>query len=122
MRKTTAQIFTFGVAMEKYNYNPKSKTLLPRKIEVYQPIKFYSKDQLTVLLKNAKVRNSSKLYTFFSLLAFTGTRKSETLSLQWREVDYFNTTINIGKKIALLHLYNHIFVETSNGADDYSWL
>ena len=99
MRKTTAQIFTFGVAMEKYNYNPKSKTLLPRKIEVYQPIKFYSKDQLTVLLKNAKVRNSSKLYTFFSLLAFTGTRKSETLSLQWREVDYFNTTINIGKKL-----------------------
>ena len=44
LRKTTAQIFTFGVAMEKYNYNPKSNTLLPRKIEVYQPIKFYSKD------------------------------------------------------------------------------
>ena len=26
-------------------------------------------------------------------------RKIEALSLQWRDVDYFNTTIDIGKKL-----------------------
>ena len=101
LRKTTAQIFKFGVAMELCSNNPMSKTLLPRKIEEEQPIKFYTKDQLTIFLKNTKDRNSSKLFTFFRLLAFTGMRKSEALSLQWKDIDYFNKTIDIGKTVAL---------------------
>lgn len=101
LRKTTAQIFKFGVAMELCSNNPMSKTLLPRKIEEEQPIKFYTKDQLTIFLRNTKDRNSSKLYTFFRLLAFTGMRKSEALSLQWKDIDYFNKTIDIGKTVAL---------------------
>ena len=58
LRKTTAQIFKFGVAMELCSNNPMSKTLLPRKIEEEQPIKFYTKDQLTIFLKNTKDRNT----------------------------------------------------------------
>ncbi|HAP9370269.1 TPA: site-specific integrase, partial [Enterococcus faecium] len=42
LRKTTAQIFKFGVAMEVCKDNPMSKTLLPRKIEEEQPLKFYT--------------------------------------------------------------------------------
>ena len=100
LRKTTAQIFKFGVAMEVCKDNPMSKTLLPRKIEEEQPLKFYTKDQLQLFLQNTKENNSVKLYTFFRLLAYTGMRKSEALALQWEDIDYFNKTVTIGKTIA----------------------
>lgn len=86
--------------MEVCKDNPMSKTLLPRKIEEEQPLKFYTKDQLQLFLKNTKENNSVKLYTFFRLLAYTGMRKSEALALQWEDIDYFNKTITIGKTIA----------------------
>ncbi|HGV8405535.1 TPA: N-terminal phage integrase SAM-like domain-containing protein, partial [Enterococcus faecium] len=54
LRKTTAQIFKFGVAMEVCKDNPMSKTLLPRKIEEEQPLKFYTKDQLQLFLQKTK--------------------------------------------------------------------
>ncbi len=63
-------------------------------------MKFYTKDQLQLFLKNTKENNSVKLYTFFRLLAYTGMRKSEALALQWEDIDYFNKTITIGKTIA----------------------
>ena len=100
LRKTTAQIFKFGVAMEICDKNPMSKTLLPRKIEEEQPIKFFTKDQLILFLNNVQEKNSSKLYTFFRLLAFTGMRKSEALALQWEDIDFFNKTLRIGKTVA----------------------
>ena len=100
LRKTTAQIFKFGVAMEICDNNPMSKTLLPRKIEEEQPIKFYTKEQLLLFLTNTKKNNSVKLYTFFRLLAYTGMRKSEALALQWEDINYFDKTIKIGKTIA----------------------
>lgn len=86
--------------MEVCKDNPMSKTLLPRKIEEEQPLKFYTKDQLQLFLQNTKENNSVKLYTFFRLLAYTGMRKSEALALQWEDIDYFNKTITIGKTIA----------------------
>ncbi|HGF8201238.1 site-specific integrase [Enterococcus faecium] len=100
LRKTTAQIFKFGVAMEVCKSNPMSKTLLPRKIEEEQPIKFYTKDQLVLFLDNVQKNNSTKLYTFFRLLAFTGMRKSEGLALQWEDINFFNKTLKIGKTVA----------------------
>ncbi|SLM97459.1 Integrase [Brachybacterium faecium] len=84
--------------MEICDKNPMSKTLLSRKIEEEQPIKFYTKDQLILFLNNVQEKNSSKLYAFFRLLAFTGMRKSEALALQWEDVDFFNKTLRIGNK------------------------
>lgn len=100
LRKTTAQIFKFGIAMEVCKDNPMSKTLLPRKIEVEQSLKFYTKEQLQTFLQNTKENHSTKIYTFFRLLAYTGIRKSEALALQWEDVDFFNKTLTIGKTIA----------------------
>ena len=100
LRKTTAQIFKFGIAMEVCKDNPMSKTLLPRKIEVEQSLKLYTKEQLQTFLQNTKENHSTKIYTFFRLLAYTGIRKSEALALQWEDVDFFNKTLTIGKTIA----------------------
>lgn len=100
LRKTTAQIFKFGIAMEVCKDNPMSKTLLPRKIEVEQSLKFYTKEQLQTFLQNTKENHSTKIYTFFRLLAYTEIRKSEALALQWEDVDFFNKTLTIGKTIA----------------------
>lgn len=86
--------------MEVCKSNPMSKTLFPRKIEEEQPIKFYTKDQLLLFLDNVQKNNSTKLYTFFRLLAFTGMHKSEGLALQLEDIDFFNKTLKIGKTVA----------------------
>ena len=101
LRKTTAQIMRFGIAMELLNSNPMAKTLLPRKIEVEKPINFYSKEELHVFLDCTEKYDNQKIHTFFRLLAFTGMRKSEALSLQWRDIDFVNKNLQIGKTIAI---------------------
>lgn len=49
MRKQTAQILRYGVAMQYIDNNPMEKTLLPRKKEYEKNRKFYSKEELNDL-------------------------------------------------------------------------
>ncbi|HHD7906836.1 TPA: site-specific integrase [Enterococcus faecalis] len=48
----------------------------------------------------ASGRISTKLLVFFRLLAFTGMRKSEALSLQWKDIDFIQNRVTIGKTLA----------------------
>jgi len=42
-----------------------------------------------------------KLETFFRVIALTGMRKSEVLSLQWTDVDFSKKTLSIGKTLTI---------------------
>ncbi|MGM0200234.1 tyrosine-type recombinase/integrase [Enterococcus sp. AZ149] len=106
-RKVVGQVLQFGIQMEIIDSNPMRKTQLPRKIEVEQFPNFYTKAQLETFFTcledhiESSGRTSTKLLAFFRLLAFTGMRKSEALSLQWRDIDLFNQKLTIGKTLAL---------------------
>lgn len=56
-----------------------------------------------------------KQLAFFRLLAFIGCRKSEILSLQWKDIDLNNNSVSIGKTLALDEFTN-IIIQTPKTA------
>lgn len=100
-RKVTAQIMRFGEAMELMDNNPMSKTILPRAKEEEKKLQFYTKEEMSHFFDCLKQFGNYKQLSFFRLLAFTGCRKSEVLSLQWKDIDMLNKRVSIGKTLAL---------------------
>lgn len=105
-RKAVGQVLQFAVQMELLDGNPMRKTILPRKKEVEEFPNFYTKEQLETFFEclddhiESSGRTSTKLLAFFRILAFTGMRKSEVLSLQWKDIDIFKQELTIGKTLA----------------------
>lgn len=100
-RKVTAQIMRYGEAMEIVKSNPMAKTILPRKKEEDKKLQYYTKEELAHFFDCLQEYGNYKQLAFFRLLAFTGARKSEILSLQWKDLDIFNKSVSIGKTLAL---------------------
>lgn len=100
-RKVTAQIMRYGEAMELMPSNPMSKTILPRAKEEEKKLQFYTKDEMARFFKCLEDFGNFKQLAFFRLLAFTGCRKSEILSLQWKDIDMTEKSVSIGKTLAL---------------------
>ncbi|MFY8329459.1 tyrosine-type recombinase/integrase [Vagococcus carniphilus] len=115
-RKVVGQVLQFGVQMELIDSNPMRKTVLPRKKEVEEFPNFYTKEQLEVFFECLEShteqvsRTSTKILTFFRILAFTGMRKSEVLALQWKDIDIFNQKLTIGKTLAIDE-HNQIIIQ-----------
>ena len=115
-RKVVGQVLQFGVQMELIDSNPMRKTVLPRKKEVEEFPNFYTKEQLEVFFEHLEShteqvsRTSTKILTFFRILAFTGMRKSEVLALQWKDIDIFNQKLTIGKTLAMDE-HNQIIIQ-----------
>lgn len=115
-RKVVGQVLQFGVQMELIDSNPMRKTILPRKKEVEEFTNFYTKEQLEVFFECLEShteqvsRTSTKILTFFRILAFTGMRKSEVLALQWKDIDIFNQKLTIGKTLAM-DKHNQIIIQ-----------
>lgn len=107
-RKVTAQIMRFGEAMEIMNSNPMSKTIVPRAKEEEKKLQYYTKEQMAHFFDCLRSFGNFKQLAFFRLLAFSGARKSEILSLQWKDLDFTNKNISIGKTLALDEFTNII--------------
>ncbi|MGL9815801.1 tyrosine-type recombinase/integrase [Enterococcus sp. DIV0098] len=114
-RKVTAQIMRYGEAMEIMSSNPMSKTILPRAKEEEKRLQFYTKDELNHFFECLKEFGNFKQLAFFRMLAFTGCRKSEILSLQWKDLDLKAKSISIGKTLALDE-FGSIIIQTPKTA------
>lgn len=110
-RKVTAQIMRYGEAMEIMKSNPMAKTILPRKKEEEEKIQYYTKEELQHFFECLHEFGNYKQLAFFRALAFTGCRKSEILSLQWKDLDLFNKSVSIGKTLAIDE-YGKIIIQT----------
>ncbi|MCD1024699.1 site-specific integrase [Enterococcus sp. SMC-9] len=114
LKKETQKILKYGVSIEAIDSNPMQKIQMPRKIETDEPIKFYTKDELIFFLKHCQKNCSTKLYTFFRLIAFTGMRKSETLALRWADINFEEKTLSIGRTLTIDENKNKIIQEPKN--------
>ncbi|WP_162261576.1 site-specific integrase [Liquorilactobacillus mali] len=56
------------------------------------------------------------LLLFFRLLAFTGLRKSEALSLQWKDIDYVNKSVKIYRTLFFDARKHKVIVQTPKTA------
>ncbi|MBP2663538.1 MAG: hypothetical protein H6Q71_1486 [Firmicutes bacterium] len=93
-------IFRKAVEMEVIKNNPTDFVKLPKKVETLEDVenktdipKYLEKDELAILLQNAKDRD----YTIFLLLAYTGIRVGELCGLKWSDIDFSENTIKINR-------------------------
>lgn len=101
IRKVASQVFKYGVSLELIENNPMAKTLLPRQKECEGKLKFWTKSELNHFFKCLNDFNNLKQLVYFRILAYTGMRKSEVLSLQWRDIDFLHHKIKITKTIGM---------------------
>ncbi|KKI85336.1 recombinase XerC [Shouchella clausii] len=86
--------------------NPIQKVKIPKDKESSKEIKYFTKKQLDLFLKevkkpqkNAKYQHSIQYFVLFSLMGRTGIRIGEALALTWDDFDSNNKTISINKTL-----------------------
>lgn len=105
-RRVTAQILQYAVRMEYLQTNSMKNTV-PPKTDTAKEKNFYTKEQLEIFFKcldehiEKDGRTGLKILAFFRVLAFTGLRKSEVLSLQWKDIDFEEASADISKTLAI---------------------
>lgn len=100
VRSVTAQIMRFGESLEIMKDNPMKRTILPRKKNDDEKLKFYTKEELLHFFKCVKSDGNYQKLAFFRLLAFTGARKSEIMALQWTDIDFKAKAMNVNKTVS----------------------
>lgn len=108
------KVCDYAVLLEVVDSNPFRKIIKPKRIakKTEKKLKFYSSDELKLFLNATeqrllKVPESQPVYLYYSkldvalfqLLAFTGIRIGECLSVYWSDIDFDNKTITISKSL-----------------------
>lgn len=99
---TLSRIFEFAIKQGLAKKNPVKLITMPkRKTDISEKkVKYFTKEQLKVLLEDAKQNEPFKFYVFFYLLAHTGCRKGEILGLQWHGIDFDNQILTVKQTLA----------------------
>src|SRR5699024_3434646 len=90
---------------------PKVKRQVKKKFDDY-----YNKEELATFLNDCKASKSTKIFTFFRVLAYSGMRKEEILALTWEDIDFHKNTISINKALKM-GLKNRLYVDTTKTID-----
>lgn len=99
-------VFKYAESIGEISFNPMEKIIKPTPSEDLEDndsetSNFYSRQELLDLLKELRKHYPLKRFVFFSLLAYTGVRKGEALSLTWKDIDFKNRTLTVSKTIAI---------------------
>lgn len=100
LRSYTKKVFLYAIALNIIQHNPMENVLIPRKKQVTEKPseeKFLDKQQLTQLLNLLAEKESFQTYLMFHVLAYTGLRKGELLTLTWEDIDFTNNAISVSK-------------------------
>ncbi|WP_071868711.1 site-specific integrase, partial [Enterococcus thailandicus] len=94
-------VFKYAETLDEIKKNPLDRIIIPVVFDDERAKKnFYSREELLDFLAAYKKVDQPKRYTLFLLLAYTGLRKGEALSLTWRDIDFKRKTITINKTLA----------------------
>ena len=97
-----SRIFDFAIKQGIITSNPVKMITIPKKKANLEKkkIKYFTKDELKILLADAKENEPYKIYAFLYLMANTGCRKGEIMGLQWDCIDFENKTLEIHQTLA----------------------
>ena len=87
-----SDVFSYAVRMDLLSYNPCRKVVIPKGEVKEKPI--YSQEEIAKLL-TAINGESTKYRAFFFLIAYSGSRRSEMLGLEWKDTDFENNIISV---------------------------
>lgn len=102
--KMTSKVFEHAM-LNKIRYDDPTRAVwVPRKPaksdrKTEPKDNFYTEDQLQAFLKAARQEANWKAYTIFNVLAFTGMRKGEAMSLRWTDLDFKKHTLTISRTL-----------------------
>lgn len=95
-------IFDFAVDMEYLEKNPCEKYSVPKRQEYKEDQKklvFLEKEELKEFLQLAKDEGLEQDYLMFNLLAFSGIRIGEALTLKWKDIDFKSNVLSIERTL-----------------------
>ena len=93
--------FKYALKQDYIQFRMEDRITVPKdKRSKKEKKEFYTKDELQQILSCMEKNSPLLWYTFFRLLAFTGARKGEALSLTWSDIDFLNKTVSINKTIS----------------------
>ncbi|MDT2676682.1 site-specific integrase [Enterococcus dongliensis] len=97
-----SRIFEFAIKQGIITSNPIKMITIPKKKANLEKkkIKYFTKDELKILLADAKENEPYKIYAFLYLMANTGCRKGEIMGLQWDCIDFENKALEIHQTLA----------------------
>lgn len=103
IKNYASKVFDYAISLNLIDDNPMKKIIVPTKTNEISANKtinnYYDKEQLIEFLKLCS-KSNSKVYLFFRLLAYTGMRKGELLSLTWEDVNISSKEITVNKTLA----------------------
>lgn len=87
-----SDVFSYAVKMDMLGENPCRKVTVPkgetREKNIYSPEEL---EQLLTLLETATL----KYRLFFTMVLYTGFRRSEMIGLEWKDIDWENRVISV---------------------------
>lgn len=93
------RVFHYAMHLELIDSSPMDKVIRPRVKPRKKYIDFYTKDELNKYLDVAK-KFGIEAYTLFYVLAYTGLRKGEALTLEWKDVSFKDKTLNVQRTLS----------------------
>lgn len=89
--------FNYAIENDYITVNPMNKVKLTvNKDEVRKEMDFWEPDEFNRFIENVEDQELHLLYTF---LFYMGTRRGETLALQWKDIDFKNHSVSIYKTV-----------------------
>ena len=93
------RIFHYAMHLELIDSSPMDKVMRPRVKPRKKYIDFYTKEELNKYLEVA-YKFGIEAYTLFYVLAYTGLRKGEALTLEWKDIDFKNKTLSVQRTLS----------------------
>ncbi|MCB4409871.1 Site-specific recombinase, prophage lsa1 integrase [Latilactobacillus sakei] len=95
----TSAIFKYAILQGYVKDNPCTRVTMPKKLDKEDTLNFWDKDQLKTFFNGIDPVNDLEKYTLFRVLAFTGIRRGECLSLTWDDLNVQKATLDINKTL-----------------------
>lgn len=89
--------FNYAIDNDYITINPMNKVKLSvNKDEIRKEMDFWEPEEFQRFIDNV---DDQELHLFYTFLFYMGTRRGETLALQWKDIDFENNSVSIYKTV-----------------------